>query len=157
MDLLFALEDSGAGMLVSSTQWGYAIVLSLHAVGMAIMVGISLMLIFRVLGFARSIPLGALPPYWTVALLGFAVNIASGTMLFMGSASELFFNWAFRIKIVLVLIGVGLTGRLVRRCLKRAARTGDDVATRGDRRLAAVALVVWISALIAGRLIGYLN
>lgn len=157
MDLLFALEDSGAGMLVSSTQWGYAVVLSLHAVGMAIMVGISLMLIFRVLGFARAIPLGSLASYWVVALLGFAVNIASGTMLFLGSASELFFNWAFRIKIVLVLIGVALTWRLVRRCIRPAARAGGDLPLASGRGLAAVALVVWLAALIAGRLIGYLN
>lgn len=157
MDLLFALEDSSAGMLVSSTQWGYAIVLSLHAVGMAIMVGISLMLIFRVLGFAQTIPLGALAGYWNVALLGFLVNIASGTMLFLGSASELFFNWAFRIKIALVLIGVVLTWRLVRSCIKPAADNGGIFVEPGDRRLAGVALVVWLAALIAGRLIGYLN
>lgn len=157
MDLLYALEDSGAGMLVSSTQWGYAIVLSLHAVGMAIMVGISLMLIFRVLGFATTVPLGALAPYWKVALLGFLVNIASGTMLFLGSASELFFNWAFRIKIILVLIGVVLTWRLVSFCLKPAARSVGVFVEASDRRLAATALLVWVAALIAGRLIGYLN
>ncbi|WP_323766602.1 hypothetical protein [Marinovum sp.] len=157
MDLLFALEDSGAGMLVSSTQWGYAIVLSLHAVGMAIMVGISLMLIFRVLGFGQKVPLGSLADYWKVALLGFLVNIASGTMLFLGSASELFFNWAFRIKIALVLIGVVLTWRLVSYCYKPAARSDTVYVDASDRRLAVAALLVWLAALIAGRLIGYLN
>jgi hypothetical protein len=157
METLFMLEDSAIGMMVSSTQWGYAIVLSLHAVGMGVMVGISLMLTLRVLGFANRIPLRALAPYWKVALFGFAINFVSGVMLFMGGASELFFNWAFRIKFVLVLIGVALTWRLVRTCI---AVSPDDIGLRvtnpQHRKLAALTLGVWICALISGRLIGYL-
>lgn len=45
MERLFWLEDSAIGTLVSSTQWGYPVILSLHAIGMATTVGVSLMLI----------------------------------------------------------------------------------------------------------------
>lgn len=151
METLFQLEDSAIGLIVSSTQWGYPIVLSLHAIGMAIIVGIALMLTARVLGFAAAIPVAAMAPYWRVAVGGFVLNLLSGSALFLGSASELFFNWAFRIKLVLVVLGLALTWRLVRICIARA-----DGISSSHRNLAGAAVAAWIAAIISGRLIGYL-
>lgn len=150
METLFRLEDSIVGLTVSSTQWGYPIVLSLHAIGMATLVGVALMLTIRVLGFAPSIPVTSMAPYWRVALGGFLLNLFSGSALFCGDASELFFNWAFRIKIVLVFIGLALTWRLVRICIKRS----DEIAP-AHRLLAGGAMATWIVAIVFGRLIGY--
>ncbi|WP_376873656.1 hypothetical protein [Albirhodobacter sp. R86504] len=150
MDILFWLEDSFIGMVVSSTQWGYPIILSLHAVGMATLVGVALMLTARVLGYAPAVPVTSMAPYWRVAVGGFVLNLLSGSALFAGNASELFFNWAFRIKIVLVFIGLALTWRLVAICVRRT----DDVSPL-HRLLAAVAMSTWIIAIIFGRLIGY--
>lgn len=152
IEFLFSLEDSALGLFVSSTIWGYPIVLSLHAIGMATMVGISLMLCFRVLGFASNIPISAFIPFWRIALAGFVVNLFSGVALFFGSASELFYNWPFRIKIVLVIIGLILTWRLVRICIR-----GSGDITTGHRKLAAIAVLIWLSALVSGRLIGYFS
>lgn len=150
MDFLFMLEDSALGTMVSSSIWGYPIVLSLHALGMATLVGISLMLSFRTLGFASGIPVTSLAPYWRIAQAGFVVNLLSGTALFFGSASSLAFNWPFRIKIVMVIIGLLLTRHLVKVCIK-----GDGQVTSSDRTFAAVAVLTWVGALIVGRLIGY--
>lgn len=150
MDFLFMLEDSALGTMVSSSIWGYPIVLSLHALGMATLVGISLMLSFRTLGFASGIPVTSLVPYWRIAQAGFVVNLLSGTALFFGSASSLAFNWPFRIKIVMVIVGLLLTRHLVKTCIK-----GDGLVTSSDRTLAAVAVLIWVGALIVGRLIGY--
>lgn len=88
---------------------GYPIILSLHAVGMATMVGMVLMLTIRVLGFAPAVPVTAMALYWRVALCGFALNLLSGAALFLGGASMLFFHWAFRIRLLLVVIGLVLT------------------------------------------------
>lgn len=150
MDFLFMLEDSALGTMVSSSIWGYPIVLSLHALGMATLVGISLMLSFRTLGFAAGIPVTSLAPYWRIAQAGFVVNLLSGTALFFGSASTLAFNWPFRIKIIMVIVGLLLTRHLVKTCIK-----GDGLVTSGDRTLAAIAVLIWVGALIVGRLIGY--
>lgn len=150
METLFWLEDSVVGMTVSSTQWGYPIVLSLHAIGMGTTVGVSLMLIARVLGVAPGIPVTSMAVYWRIALAGFILNLLSGIALFCGSASELFFNWPFRIKLVLVFLALALTWRLVRTCLRRT-----DHLTPAHRRLALAAMSAWIAAIIFGRLIGY--
>ena len=94
MGTLYKLEDSKVGQTISNTEWGYPIVLSLHAIGMATMVGIALMLTLRVLGFASVIPVTAMANYWRVAK---------------------------------------------------------------HKKLAAIAMVSWVAAIIAGRLIGYMS
>ena len=76
---LYSLEDSTIGITISSTQWGYPIVLSLHAIGMAIMVGVSLMLCARFIGFTSTIPLSSFAPYCSIGLIGFVINFLSGT------------------------------------------------------------------------------
>jgi hypothetical protein len=152
MSTLYKLEDSKVGQTISSTQWGYPIVLSLHAIGMATMVGIALMLTLRVLGFASVIPVTAMASYWNVALVGFGINLVSGMALFCGNASELYFNWAFRIKILLVIAGLVLTWRLVAICIKQA-----DIVSTKHKKLSAIAMVSWVAAIIAGRLIGYMS
>lgn len=150
MPVLHWLEDSKVGMTISSTEWGYPIVLSLHAVGMAILVGVALMLTFRVLGFASVIPVTTMASYWHIAQVGFIVNLLSGAALFCGNASELYFNWAFRIKIILVFVGLLLTWWLVKICIRRS-----DSISQAHVKLAALAMASWVAAIIAGRLIGY--
>lgn len=152
MEPLYWLEDSVVGMTVSSTEWGYPIILSLHAIGMATTVGVALMLTIRVLGFAPAIPVTAMAPYWRVAQGGFVLNLVSGTALFCGDASELFFNWAFRIKLVLVFAGLALTWRLVQICVQRR-----DEVSPAHRWLAGIAAATWVAAIICGRLIGYMS
>lgn len=150
-DFLFSLEDSALGMYVSSSMWGYPIVLSLHALGMGALVGISLMLAIRTLGFGSDIPVTSLTPYWRIALGAFVINLLSGVALYFGSASELTYNWAFLVKMVLVFVGLFLTQRLVSLCIK-----GDGKITSNNRKLAALSIIAWVSALITGRLIGYI-
>lgn len=70
METLFWLEDSFLGKIVSSTLWGYPIVLSLHANGMAAMVGVTMMVTVGILEFAPKIPVTAMAPYWRVAVGG---------------------------------------------------------------------------------------
>ncbi|PWQ93443.1 hypothetical protein [Leucothrix arctica] len=149
-DFLFSLEDSALGMYVSSSIWGYPIVLSLHALGMAALVGVSLMLAFRALGFAKVIPVTSLASYWRIAQVAFIINLLSGVGLFLGSASELAYNIPFLIKIVLVFVGLFLTQRLVNVCIN-----GDGDVKKSDRNLAAWSVIAWVGALITGRLIGY--
>ncbi len=152
MEILWWIEDSWLGMLVSSSQWGYPIVLSMHAVGMAVLVGVSLILAMRVLGFGSAIPVTALAPFWTIALVGFVVNLLSGAALFMGNASVLFFNTAFHIKLIGVVVGLALTWWLVKICVR-----GTGEVSASHKGFAGIALLGWAVALVAGRLIGYFS
>lgn len=150
-DFLFSIEDSTLGLAISSSMWGYPIALSLHALGMGVLVGISVMLALRVLGFANAIPTSAILPYWRLAIAGFIVNLLSGTALFAGSASDLASNWAFLAKLFCLLISLVLTFRMV-----KVAYKSDGAAVGGHRLLAYGTLAFWVATIVLGRLIGYI-
>lgn len=150
-DFLFSLEDSALGLLISSSIWGYPIALSLHALGMGVLVGISVMLALRVLGVAQAIPTSAILPYWRLAIAGFVVNLVSGTALFFGSASSLAGNWAFLTKLAFLVVSLILTFRLV-----KAAYKTEYEKTNSHRFLAISSLLAWVATIVFGRIIGYI-
>lgn len=151
MDIFLALEESSIGMMISSSMWGYPIALSLHALGMGVLVGISVMLALRILGFADAIPRSAVMPYWRLAQAGFAVNLVSGTALFMGSATSLGENWALYAKFACLILSLFLTYRMVKVGYRK-----QSVVTRKERGLAKAAICSWVATIIFGRLIGYI-
>ena len=157
MTFLNLLQQSWLARLVQETVWGYPVVLTCHAVGMAMLAGVVLMICFRVLGFAPAIPVVLLRPMLKLALGGFLINVISGAMLFMADAAKFFASNPFRIKMVLLIAGGLLLGSLTRRVL------GDSVAQRGasalraDKMIAAAAVLVWVGVIVAGRLIAYVD
>ena len=55
MGFLLWLEEGPLGIFIRESLWGYPIVLSSHAVGMATVMGVVVALNFRVLGYAKDI------------------------------------------------------------------------------------------------------
>lgn len=150
MEFLLWLEASALGVWARESDWGNPILLSLHAVGMATVVGSASVIDFRILGFASRIPVSSIDRLFTVVWLGFAVNFLSGLGLFAGDAHELFFLYVFQIKIGLIVLGV-----ISMWLLRDSVRGGE--ATPRAKAIAALSLLAWFSAIVAGRLIGYVE
>ena len=152
------LESTGIARVVQESVWGYPIVLSGHAVGMAILVGIVLMINFRVLGFASAVPVASLRPMFRVAMIGLVVNVISGTMLFMANANSFFESNPFRIKAILLVTGGILLAMMPRRLFAASAGTAGAEPFDGNAKgLAIAAILVWIGVVVSGRLIAYLD
>ena len=150
MGILISIEESGVGVWIRESLWGYPIVLSCHAVGMAIVIGIFTMIDIRTLGFAPGIPAASLRRLFTVAWLGFLLNLVSGCLLFAGDAQRFFFQTVFQIKIGLIILG-----GLAMWFLLREFRTDPD-STRA-KSIAVLSLACWFGAIIAGRLTAYVG
>jgi hypothetical protein len=155
MDLLAALEATAfsSWLREASTIWAYPTVLTLHTVGLALLVGANWALDLRVLGFAREIPLAMLTRSFRVMWIGFWLNAVSGVMLFAADATTKGATRLFVAKLGLVAAGV-----VVIVLMKRSIYgNGDRAPSAGPaaRALAAVSLVVWIVAIAAGRLMAY--
>lgn len=155
MAFLSWLQQTALAHYVQESAWGYPIVLSAHAVGMAILAGIVLMIDFRVLGFGRALPLRYFSGLTKLALGGFVLNLLSGIALFVADAAEHATNIAFITKIVLLIIGGVLMVLLSRRVF--TAHGVDAVAMETDsaRLIAGLSVVAWIGVIVAGRLIAY--
>ncbi|WP_158774058.1 hypothetical protein [Cobetia sp. L2A1] len=150
MELWFALEDSWLGMWVASSEWGYPITLSLHVVGMAMVLGISWMIDLRVLGINTAASITGLLRYRGIVLLGAFISLLTGIGMFAGEASMVYDNTALWAKLLVLPFALGTSLWLWRR-LRPEARA----IRPADKGLALVNLLLWGAAMLAGRLIGY--
>jgi hypothetical protein len=120
--------------------------------------GSVLVLDLRLLGVWRSIPLGAIArPTVPVATAGFVVALASGVCLIATNATEYVDNPFLLIKFPAIAIGV-LNVAALRTSSAWRARHEREPTPHEQQRLAvagAVSLASWLTAIGAGRMIGY--
>lgn len=152
------LEDSQVGTAIREGAWQYAVLNFVHLVGLTFAAGTILFFDLRLLGFGlRRVSVSSaartlLPWTWT----GFAVMFASGSLLIVSEATRLYSNFAFRTKLVLLILA-GLNVLVFHNTVFRRVAGWDTAAgTPLQAKIAgAVSISVWFGMMTAGRLIGY--
>jgi hypothetical protein len=161
MERLAWLEQTELSTWLRESDWGFPIMLCFHAVGMGLVVGISLMFSARVLGYARDFPLSAFDRLFGIAWFGFAMNAISGTLLFIGEPRRLIQTPAFLIKLVLIVLAGFSLWYLMSTLHGTDAHAAETAPPREPRvtasaKIAAIIpIVFWVGAIVTGRLIGY--
>lgn len=157
--LLVWLEGSALGQLMrSSGVWTYGVVNLVHILGIATLFGSVLVFDLRLLGLWPSVPLAALEkPALPLAASGFAVAASSGLALVSTNGSEYIGNPFLPIK--LAAIGLGLANVVAVQFLPawrtRAAEPHAPPQRLALRVAGGTSLACWLTAVAAGRLIGY--
>ena len=141
--------------LGSPSIWAYPTVLTLHTVGMAILVGASFVINLRVLQVSGLIPLHRLQALYRFVWIGFAINLVSGVILFITEAADRIVDPVFGIKMISIAVALALGLVVKRRAIDRM--DAPQAATLQTRSLAAAALGMWTVAIVAGRLMAYLK
>jgi hypothetical protein len=158
MGLLEAIETSGIATWVreSPSIFAYTGVLSAHAIGLAIAVGVNTVIALRLLGFASDIRAESLRRLFPFFYLGFTVNLISGSMLLAASLTTLLGRWMFITKLVLIVLAM-INFEIMRMKIFRPATAGAalTVDEQAARKYAWWALVLWGLAVITGRLTSY--
>jgi hypothetical protein len=147
------LEATDLAEWVRASTAGYPSMIALHAIGMAVMVGLSLVIDLRVLGWFAGIPLPALQRFFRLAWIGFGINFLSGSALFTTQAPAYVVDWVFMTKMGLVVLGA-ITAGILQPAVATAGPGGT--LSGGTKAIAALAIVFWIIAIIMGRLTAYL-
>jgi hypothetical protein len=153
------LESSALGTFMrDSGPWTYPIVNLLHILGIATLFGAVLILDLRLLGVWRRASLPAVTTVAApVAMAGFTLAVASGPCLLATNALDYQHNPFLLVKFS--AIGLGLANVLVlRRTAAWRAHTSRELTRSETRQLAVMAgvsLVSWLTAVAAGRMIGY--
>jgi hypothetical protein len=157
--LLVSLEGSGVGQLMrSSGVWAYGVVNLVHILGVATLFGSVLAFDLRLLGLWRRTPLAAIEaPTLALAVCGFAVAATSGVLLISTNGSEYVGNPFVAIKFT--AIGLGLLNVLIAQLLPAWRMRAREPVAPGQRLtlrvVGATSLACWLSAVAAGRMIGY--
>jgi len=161
--MIEAIENSAYAVWVreSPSIFAYTTILSLHAIGLAIIVGIHTLIALRLLGFVPGIPLQPLRKLFPWMYLGFTINLFSGTSLFVANLSNDLGNWLFLAKLVfiaLAMVNLELTRIYV---FDKPAATGvtggASALPKHSGAFAIAALVLWSLAMVAGRFTAYPN
>ena len=127
--------------------------LTLHTIGLALLVGANAALDLRVLGVGKAIAIADLRPLVRWMWIGFWVNGLSGVVLLGADATTKAAAPMFVIKMGLVVAGVVIIRALDRRLY--GSSTSPDLTTPAVRVLAMASLALWFVAIAAGRLMAY--
>jgi uncharacterized membrane protein len=155
---LKGVEATNFATTIRDSIWMFPIIESIHVISFTLVVGTIAIIDLRLLGLAstrRSVQrMSSELLKWTWS--AFVVTVATGVTMFTTNAQVYYHNPFFRAKmILLVLAGVNVAvfeltaGRTMRNWENAPSAPGTGKA------VAALSLVLWISIIFMGRIIGF--
>lgn len=153
------LQDSDLGTWVvgADTIWAFPMIITMHTVGLAMIVGPNAVLDLRLLGAARGMPVASLRNIFRFMWVGLAINASTGVALFIAEAADKGFQRIFYIKLTFIALAVIVAVRTKRVVF------GDDPAAASDfvpdraKVLAVLSLILWMGAITVGKLMEYIK
>ena len=150
------IEESGLSTWIrdSPSIFAFWFILSVHAIGMGLLVGASAIISLRILGVARDLPLSPLKGLYGIMWTGFWIQIVSGALLLIAYPTKTLMNPDFYLKLVLIALAVGVMQMLKKRVFGDSGLSDDDMMVKG-KALAIWSLIFWVGAVTAGRMLAY--
>jgi hypothetical protein len=152
------LQDTSWGTGIRESTLLFPIIEGTHAIGIALSVGILLIVDLRLAGvLMRREPVSQifnqLIP-WSLA--GFIVMFLTGALLFLSQAMKAYGSVFFRIKLLLLILA-GINALVFELTLRRGVVAWDAMETPPLRaRLAGIlGIVLWAGVIAAGRTMAY--
>jgi uncharacterized membrane protein len=150
------LKTASLQALVNGTDWVWPACEAIHFIGLGLAFGVVLLLNLRLLGMMKSIAFADLHRTLPWGMLGFAVNLVTGMLFFIGVPEQYTNNAPFHWKIVcLVLLGANLIYFTSLNDPWRVEAGAE--APRSVKVMAASAIVLWLGVVYFGRMLPYLG
>jgi hypothetical protein len=138
----------------STSVLAYPTILCLHVMGMGVVAGIAAVISLRLLGVAPKTAIQPLERLYPLIWVGFWINAATGTALLMASATKRMIDPTFYIKLAFVFVGLAVLQRTRKKVFRNLGPDGEP--PEGAKSLAWAALICWLGAVTAGRLLAYI-
>jgi uncharacterized membrane protein len=143
--------------LMTANKFWWAFMMALHFVGLVMIVGAVGALDLRMLGFAKQFPIAPMHRLVPWALAGFAINMTTGVLAFIGMPNFYTYDIAFWIKIfAILLLGLNAAAFYLTDTFHVVEHIGPgEDAPRGAKIIAASSLVLWFAVITLGRYIQF--
>jgi hypothetical protein len=142
----------------SSGVWTYGILNLIHILGVSSLFGAVLILDLRLLGAWRKVSVAAISQVAVpIATAGFCVAALAGLCMISANATDYAGNAFLLIKFPAIALAL-VNAVIVNRHPAWRQRKARDFSPREERQLAwmgGVSLLCWLTAISAGRMIGY--
>jgi hypothetical protein len=142
--------DSWVGTQIRESDNLFSVIETVHVLGVTVSAGVIAVADLAVLSmiFARYSVHEVLEPLVRITWIGFGLMTISGFFLFWSEADKLYFNTAFRLKLLL-LLALGVNQWAFHRRFAALAKSSDRTA-------ATLSLGLWTGVIVLGRAIAYL-
>jgi hypothetical protein len=149
--VLHWLVNSPWSHWINAYEWVFPAIQSVHFIGFAVSIGSIAIVDLRLLGFGmrRQAPaeLAADLNRWT--LLGIAMMLVTGFLMFSTDAVTYHNNPSFQVKMTCLMVALLFQFTIHR----RAVRPGASAV--GAKLTAVASLLLWTTVLVAGRMIAF--
>jgi small-conductance mechanosensitive channel len=154
LEVLTALQNSAVAHAVSKSNHMVGAGLQIvHVLGFILLLASLVLVSLRLLGLAfADQPISKIGRDATRLIwLGLALAVISGTLMFVSSPRMYYYNPAFELKMLLLIVAV-----LVQVLLLRRVTAIDSPTPALARTSVALSLVFWFGVGLAGRIIGFI-
>ena len=150
------IEESGLSTWIrdSPSIFAFWFIISLHAIGMGLLVGASAVIDLRILGVAKDLPLSPLKGLYRIIWIGFAIQVVSGTLLLIAYPTKALTNPDFYLKLTLVALAVVVMQKLKTKVFEDTSLNDSTMMMKG-RALAMWSLLLWFGVVTSGRMLAY--
>ncbi len=156
LSIFKAIEETGLSIWIreSDSVFSFWFILSVHAIGMGLLVGASVLIGLRILGLAPDLPLAPLKRFYRFIWVGFWVQVVSGILLLIGYPTKSLTNPVFYVKLTLIGLAMASMQMLWNRVFADSSLSEAAMMAKG-RVFAVSSLIFWVGAITAGRLLAY--
>jgi len=156
LSIFKAIEETGLSIWIreSDSVFSFWFILSVHAIGMGLLVGASVLIGLRILGLAPDLPLAPLERFYRFIWVGFWIQVVSGILLLIGYPTKSLTNPLFYVKLTLIGLAMASMQMLRNRVFADSSLSEAAMVAKG-RVFAVSSLIFWVGAVTAGRLLVY--
>jgi hypothetical protein len=154
--LVRAIHSNSPVADLMHTAWAWPIAESLHFLGLCLLVGAIGSFDLRLLGVGKRVPIAAMHRFIPWGILGFAINITTGSMFLLSEPDQYIYNPSFHLKVLFLTIAGLNAGTFYLTSYRRVFGDAASLdAPTHAKVIAAVSLSAWITVIICGRLLTF--
>lgn len=147
-----AIEGLALAEWLRFSRWGYAALNATHILGIALLVGAVATLDLRFIGVWKSVAIADLYRVLSsVAASGLAIAVVSGFLLFSVRATEYILIELFFLKLLLILMAAVVAA------VVHLQIDVEKLSQQKRRWLGGFSLILWLSVLVCGRLLAFVE
>ena len=152
--LLKRIDHTEFATYLRESEYGFVFFLTIHILSMSCLVGTNSIVSMRLLGIAPGIPLKPLRRLFPFMWAGFIGADLSGIAIGLAHASTRLWNPIFGVKLVAISVAAPIMWTMQKKIFDDPG-VSEGALPQNTRKIAAAQLILWLSVLVAGRLIAY--
>src|SRR6266849_8576615 len=150
------LESTRLSVFMAHSFVAWVTCAILHFLGLSLLIGTVGLFDLRLMGVAKGLSPSAMHRLIPWGVVGFAVNLITGTLFFIGLPFRYIHNPAFQLKLTfLAVLGINMLV-FYANAYRKVARLGPDEATPVGAKIAGgTSFILWIGVICAGRMVAF--